>query len=47
MQDTPEGLVLREIAKNTTIEEVVSKTEADLIIPDDVNVMDIDWDAIQ
>ena len=46
MQVTPEGLVLREIAKNTTIEEVVSKTEADLIIPDDVKVMDIDWDAV-
>jgi len=30
---TKEGLVLREIAPDTTIEEVQSKTEADLIIP--------------
>lgn len=31
---TPEGLVLEEIAPDTTVEEVVSKTEADLIIPE-------------
>jgi 3-oxoacid CoA-transferase B subunit len=31
---TPEGLVLEEIAPDTTIEEVVSKTEATLIIPE-------------
>ncbi len=30
---TPEGLVLEEIAPDTTVEEVVSKTEANLIIP--------------
>lgn len=32
---TPEGLVLEEIAPDTTVEEVVSKTEANLIIPAD------------
>lgn len=32
---TPEGLVLREIAEGTTIDDVVSKTEADLIIDRD------------
>lgn len=31
---TPEGLVLEEIAPETTVEEVVSKTEATLIIPE-------------
>jgi acetate CoA/acetoacetate CoA-transferase beta subunit len=30
---TPEGLVLEEIAPDTTIEDVISKTEANLIIP--------------
>lgn len=30
---TPEGLVLREIAPDTTVEEVKAKTEATLIIP--------------
>lgn len=30
---TPEGLVLEEIAPDTTVEEVVAKTEATLIIP--------------
>lgn len=38
---TKDGLVLREIAPDTTIEEVRSKTEADLIIPSEgVIVMD-------
>ena len=31
---TPEGLVLEEIAPDTTVEEVVAKTEATLIIPE-------------
>jgi acetate CoA/acetoacetate CoA-transferase beta subunit len=31
---TPEGLVLAEIAPDTTVEEVVAKTEATLIIPE-------------
>ena len=38
---TDKGLVLREIAPDVTIEEVVNKTDADLIIPDDVKVMDV------
>ncbi len=33
LEVTQEGLVLREIAPDTTIEEVRAKTEADLIIP--------------
>ncbi|WDV44990.1 CoA transferase subunit B [Clostridiaceae bacterium M8S5] len=36
---TNEGLVLRELAPEVTVEEVVSKTEADLIVPEDVKVM--------
>lgn len=37
---TPEGPVLQEISKNTTIEEVVSKTGAKLIIPETVAFME-------
>ncbi|KAA0166607.1 hypothetical protein FNF27_02173 [Cafeteria roenbergensis] len=33
---TPEGLVLREVADGVTVDEVKSKTEADLIVPADV-----------
>lgn len=36
-----DGLKLKEINKNTTIDEVKSLTEADLIIPDNVKIMDI------
>lgn len=36
---TKEGLVLREINKDTTIEEVISLTEATLIIPEEVHIM--------
>ena len=35
---TPEGAVLEEIAPNTTVEEVVAKTGAKLIIPEKVGV---------
>ena len=38
---TPEGLVLREVAPGVTPEEVQAKTEAHLIIPDDVKEMKI------
>ena len=34
---TPEGLVLKEIADNTTIEEVVKLTEAHLVVPEIVS----------
>lgn len=37
-----EGLILREIHKDTTIEEIKSVTHADLIIPEDLITMDID-----
>ena len=33
------GLLLKEIAPNVTLEEVVAKTDADLIVPDDVGRM--------
>ena len=36
IQVTPEGLVLREVNENSSVEEVVSKTEATLIIPETV-----------
>jgi acetate CoA/acetoacetate CoA-transferase beta subunit len=38
---TPEGLVLTEIAPETTVEEVISMTEAELIISKDLKVMDV------
>jgi acetate CoA/acetoacetate CoA-transferase beta subunit len=41
MKVTPQGLVLIEIAPETTIEEVISMTEADLIIAEDLKVMDV------
>ncbi|MCR4711403.1 MAG: 3-oxoacid CoA-transferase subunit B [Clostridia bacterium] len=36
---TPEGLVLRELAPGVTAEEVQAKTEATLIIPDEIGSM--------
>ena len=39
---TEEGLVLEELALGVTIEEVISKTDADLIIPDKVERMIIE-----
>ncbi|MFL0248303.1 3-oxoacid CoA-transferase subunit B [Candidatus Clostridium stratigraminis] len=38
---TKEGLVLREIHKDTTIDEVKSLTEAALIIPEEVKIMNV------
>lgn len=40
LEVTPEGLVLIEVAPGVTVEEVVSKTEADLIIPETVGCME-------
>ena len=37
---TPEGPILQEISKNTTVEEVVAKTGAKLIIPEKVGIME-------
>lgn len=42
MEVTKAGLVLKEIAPGLTVEEVVKATEAELIIPADVKVMDVD-----
>jgi len=36
---TDEGLVLEEVAEGVTVEEVIAKTEAELIIPEEVKVM--------
>lgn len=41
MKVTPEGLLLTEIAPETTVEEVISMTEAELIISKDLKVMDV------
>ncbi|MDF2892149.1 MAG: CoA transferase subunit [Clostridia bacterium] len=41
MKVTPQGLVLTEIAPETTVDEVISMTEADLIIAEDLKVMDV------
>ncbi|HEY9766514.1 MAG TPA: 3-oxoacid CoA-transferase subunit B [Chroococcales cyanobacterium] len=37
---TPEGLLLKEVAPGITVEEIVGKTEASLIIPKFVGMMD-------
>jgi acetate CoA/acetoacetate CoA-transferase beta subunit len=38
---TKQGLVLKEIHKETTVEEVKSLTEAELIVSDDLKVMEV------
>lgn len=38
---TPEGLLVKEIAPNVTVEELKNATEADLIIPDNIPVMTV------
>ncbi len=37
---TKEGLVLKEIAPEVTVEEVIRKTDADLIISDEIGIME-------
>ncbi len=39
MEVTDKGLVLKEVAPGVTVEEVIAKTDADLIIPENVGVM--------
>ncbi len=39
IQVTPEGLLLKEVAPGVTVEEIVEKTEASLIVPRVVGVM--------
>lgn len=39
MEVTPEGLVLRELAENVTLEQIQEATEAKLIIPSDLKTM--------
>lgn len=41
MEVTKDGIVLRELAPDVTVEEIQSKTEPILIIPDHVGVMEI------
>jgi acetate CoA/acetoacetate CoA-transferase beta subunit len=41
MKVTPQGLMLTEIAPETTVDEVISMTEAELIITEDLKVMDV------
>lgn len=41
MEFTPKGLVLKELAPDTTVEEVVAATEAELIIAEDLKVMNV------
>ena len=40
MEVTDEGIVLRELAPDVTVEEIQSKTEAQLIIPDVIGTME-------
>ena len=39
MEVTPEGLLLKEVAPGVTVDEVMEKTEADLIVPETVRSM--------
>lgn len=39
---TGEGLVLREIAPDHTVDDVVAATDADLIIPDEIKIMELE-----
>ncbi|MCG8473637.1 MAG: 3-oxoacid CoA-transferase subunit B, partial [Desulfobacterales bacterium] len=39
MEVTPEGLLLKEVAPGVTVDEVMEKTEADLIVPETVGCM--------
>ena len=39
LERTDEGLVLKELAPGVTVEEVVSKTGAELIIPEQIGSM--------
>lgn len=41
LEVTKQGLVLREIHKDTTLEEVKALTEAELIIPEEIKIMEI------
>lgn len=41
MHVTPQGLVLTEIAPETTLDEVISMTDAELIIAEDLKVMNV------
>ena len=41
MEVTPEGLLLREIAPDLTVEEVINATEANLIIAEKLKIIDI------
>ena len=36
---TPEGLVLRELAPGYTVEDILACTDADVIVPDEIGVM--------
>jgi 3-oxoacid CoA-transferase B subunit len=40
LHHTEDGLVLEELAPGVTVDEVLSKTEADLIIPDHIGCME-------
>ena len=36
---TPKGLVLRELAPGYTVEDILACTEADIIVPDEIGIM--------
>jgi acetate CoA/acetoacetate CoA-transferase beta subunit len=41
IERTPKGLVLKEIAADTTVEDVLKNTEADLIVADDLKTIEV------
>lgn len=40
MELTPEGIILKELADNVTVEDIQAVTDANLIIPDSIGVME-------
>jgi acetate CoA/acetoacetate CoA-transferase beta subunit len=41
LEVTKEGLVLKEIAPGVEVQDVISQTEADIIVPDDIITISI------
>lgn len=40
LQVTPEGLVLKELAPGYTVEDIIAATDAEIIVPDEIGVME-------
>lgn len=40
LQVTPEGLILKELAPGYTVEDIIAATDAEIIVPDEIGVME-------